>query len=57
MESLIREAKEKLIVSPEAVKDYEAKKDLMLDFVNQEMSKRTDIIKLIGENPLQMMYT
>lgn len=56
MENLIREAKEKLIVSPEAVKDYEAKRDLMLDFVNQEMSKRTDIIKLIGGNPLQMMY-
>ncbi len=56
MENLIREAKEKLIISPEAVKDYETKRDLMLDFVNQQMSKRTDIIKLIGGNPLQMMY-
>lgn len=56
MEDLIREAKEKLIVSPEAVKDYEENKEFLLDFVNHEMSRRPDIIKLIGGNPLQMMY-
>ncbi len=55
-EELIKEAKEKLIVSPEAAEDYKEKRDLMLDFVNQEMSKRPDIIKLIGGNPFQMMY-
>lgn len=56
LEDLTKEAKTKLIVSPEAAKDYEAKRDFMLNFVNQEMSERPDIIKLIGGNPLQMMY-
>lgn len=56
MEQLIKEAKEKLIVSPQSAKDYEEKRDLMLNFVNDEMSKRSDIFELIGGNPLQMMY-
>lgn len=56
MDELIREAKERLIVSTEAVKDYEEKGELMLDFVNQEMTKRPDIVGLIGGNSLQMMY-
>lgn len=56
MDDIIREAKEKLIVSPESAKEYEEKKDLMLDFVNREMSRRADIVGLIGGNPFQMMY-
>ncbi|MCX7982490.1 MAG: cobalamin-dependent protein [Syntrophales bacterium] len=56
MNELIKEAKETLTVSTKSAKDYEEKKNLMLEFVNQEMSKRSDVVRLIGGNPLQMMY-
>lgn len=56
MEELIKEAKERLIVSPEAAENYKEKRYLMLDFVNQELSKRPDITKVIGGNPLHIMY-
>ncbi|MCX7966850.1 MAG: hypothetical protein N2596_09530, partial [Syntrophorhabdaceae bacterium] len=56
IDELIKEAKEKLVVSSKSAEDYEEKKEFMLEFVNQEISKRPDIAKLIGGNPLQMMY-
>lgn len=56
MDRLIKEAQKKLAISPEASKDYEEKKDFMLDYINGEISKRQDILELIGGNPLQMMY-
>ncbi|MCX7913447.1 MAG: cobalamin-dependent protein [Thermodesulfovibrionales bacterium] len=56
MDELIREAKEKLIVTFKSATDYEENKDSMLNFVNSEMSKRPDVFKLIGGNSLQMMY-
>lgn len=55
-DELIREAKEKLVVSFQAAKDYREKKYFMLNFLNEKMSKRPDILSLIGNNPLQMMY-
>ncbi|MDW8136586.1 MAG: cobalamin-dependent protein [Thermodesulfobacterium sp.] len=56
IEELIKEAKEKLKVSPQAAKDYEENKPFMLNFVNQEMTKRSDLLTLIGFNSLQIMY-
>ncbi|NWF97908.1 MAG: hypothetical protein HXY52_03090 [Nitrospirae bacterium] len=56
MEKLFKEADIKLHVSAEASDEYEINKDFMLDFVNNEMSKRKDLVQLIGGNSLQMMY-
>jgi len=56
MKELIKEAEKKLRVSNESAEEYEKKKDLMLDFVNKEMSKRKDLAQLIGGNSLQMMF-
>lgn len=56
MEKLIKESKEKLNVSEQAAKDYEKNREIMLEYVNKEMSERDDIVKLIGGNSLQMMY-
>lgn len=56
MEKLIEDVQKKTSVSKDASKEYEEKKDLMLDFVDGAMSKRPDIVRLIGGNPLQMMF-
>jgi methanogenic corrinoid protein MtbC1 len=56
MKNLIKEAEKKLPVSNESAEEYEKNKDSMLDFVNTEMSKRKDLVQLIGGNSLQMMF-
>ncbi|WP_022856034.1 hypothetical protein [Thermodesulfobacterium thermophilum] len=56
IKELIEEAEKLLPVSLEAAEDYEKNKDLMLNFVNTQMSKRKDIFYLIGGNSLQLMF-
>lgn len=43
-------------VNYKAIKDYENKMDLLIDFVNEKMANRINIDNLIGNNPLNIMY-
>lgn len=53
---LIKEAQNKFDITNKASSLYESKKELLLDFVNDKLARNPKISKLIGYNPLQMMY-
>lgn len=53
---LIREARKILKVSDSAANEYKCKAEKILAFVNETLASREDIFKLIGGNPLQIMY-
>ncbi|MBN1662763.1 MAG: cobalamin-dependent protein [Deltaproteobacteria bacterium] len=55
-ESLIKEAKESLKVTPDATHRYIEARDVLLDEVNTRMEDHPQIAVLIGGNPIRMMH-
>lgn len=52
----LNEGVPKFVISKEAVTELRQKKEVLLDFVNKELSNRKDIHTLIGHNSLSIMH-
>jgi hypothetical protein len=55
-EELIKTAAELKQPSAKAIAEFSRKADEMANLLNERMSKRQDIVQLIGEGNLEMMY-
>ena len=54
--SMLNTAQNLPLIPEQAVKEYTRRHEQLIDQVNQIMSSREDILRLIGENDLRMMF-